>query len=206
MTMEEFLASLGQEIDLVVTLDPSKQIDVPGANAGAMKVPSGRVALLIEVKDDRLFNKIDGLLGMLPGITKTDEPGLKLRTMSYPVTPQFEARPTVARWDKFLVLASDDRLLRDMIAVQKGGAGFKASPAFAKVSAGLPSQGNSFTLMTRTLMENVRNLQKQALTNQPGASGAQSEWLVKLLYSDVPGGQLHGVGSRRERLADGRQR
>ena len=187
MTTEEFLASLGQEIDLVLTLDPSKQIDVPGGGAGTVKVPSGRLALLIEVKDDKFFNKIDGLLAMLPGIVKTDEPGLKMRTMSYPVSAQFEARPTVARWDKFLVLASDDHLLRDMIAVQKGGAGFKASPAFAKDSAGLPGQGNGFSLVTHTLMENIRRVQKQTLANQGGPSTAQNEWLMKLMLSEAAG-------------------
>ena len=183
MTVDEFLASLGQEVDLVLTLDPSKQIDVPGGSAGALKVPSGRLALLIEVKDDKFFNKLDGMLGMMPGIVKTDEPGLKMRTMSYPVTKDFEARPTLARWDKFLVLASDDHLVRDMIAVQKGGAGFKASPAFAKVSAGLPTQGNSFTLTTHTLMENLRNVQKQAITSQNGGSAAQNEWIANFLFA-----------------------
>ncbi len=187
MTMEEFLASLGQEIDLVLTLDPSKQIDIPAGGAGGMKVPSGRLALLIEVKDDKFFNKIDALVGQMPGIIKTDEPGLKMRTTSYPVAPGFDLRPTVARWDKFLVIASDDRLLRDMIAAQKGSAGFKASPAFAKVSAGLPSQGNGFNLTTHTLMENVRNVQKQVLANRQGPSDPQTEWLMKLLFSDAPG-------------------
>ena len=169
----------------MLTLDPSKQIDVPGGNAGALKVPSGRLALLIEVKDDKFFNKLDALLGFIPGVVKTDEPGLKMRTMSYPVAANFEARPTLARWDKFLVIASDDHLVRDMVAVHKGGAGFKASPAFAKVSAGLPTQGNSFTLVTRTLMENLRNVQKQALASQSGGPSAQNEWLAKFLLSDA---------------------
>ncbi len=186
MTLDEFLASLGQEIDLVLTLDPSKQIEVPAGGNGTMKVPAARLALLIEVKDDKFFNKIDALVGGMPGIIKVDEPGLKMRTMSYPAIPGFELRPTVARWDKFLVVASDDGLLRAMIAAQKGG-GYKASPAFAKVSAGLPVQGNGFTLTTHSLMETVRDVQKQVMANQSGPSTAQNEWLMKYLFSDVPG-------------------
>ena len=183
MTPDEFLGSLGQEIDLVLTLDPAKQIDVPASGAGTVKIPAAKLALLIEVKDDKFFNKIDGLLAAVPGIVKTDEPGLKMRTSSYPLMPGFELRPTVARWDKFLVIASDDGLIRDMIAVQKGGAGFKASPAFAKLSSGLPAQGNGFNLTTHAFLDTIRNVQKQALASAPGASTAQNEWLSSLLLS-----------------------
>ncbi len=206
MTIDDFLSSLGQEIDLVLTLDPSKQITVPDALSGTMKIPAPRLALLIEVKDDKLFNKVDEQLAQRPGIVKTDEPGLKMRTSSYPLLPDFELRATVARWDKFLVIASDDKLVRDMIAVQKGGAGFKASPAFAKDSAGLPSQGNGFSLTTHLLMETVRNVQKQMLASQKGASSAQTEWLTKYFLSRLVGRQLHGVRARGERLVDGEQR
>ncbi len=187
MTLDDFLSSLGQEVDLILTLDPSKQITVPDALSGTMKIPAPRLALLIEVKDDKLFNKVDEQLAQMPGIVKTDEPGLKMRTSSYPLLPDFELRATVARWDKFLVIASDDKLVRDMIAVQKGGAGFKASPAFAKDSAGLPSQGNGFNLTTHLLMETVRNVQKQMLASQKGSSSAQTEWLTKYFLADTSG-------------------
>ncbi len=187
MSLDEFLGSLGQEINLVLTLDPAKQITVPAGDAGPMKIPAPRLALLIEVKDNKYFDKLDALLAGAPQVIKTDEPGLKMRTMPYPAMPDFELRPTLARWDKFLIVASDDHLVRDMIAVQKGGAGFKASPAFAKLSSGLPTQGNGFSLMTQGLMELVRNFQKQMLSSQKGASAAQTEWMMKLLQSDVTG-------------------
>ncbi len=201
MTLEEFLASLGQEINLVLTLDPSKQIEVPSGSGGTMKIPAPRLALLIEVKDDKYFNKIDELLGSLPpmiSISKVDEPGLKMRTTSYPLG-DFEVRPTVARWDKFLLIASDDHLIRDMIAVQKGGAGFKASPAFAKDSAGLPTQGNGFSLTTQALMQALRDYQKQTLASLKGTgtSPMQTEWLSKFLLSDTSG-DSYGVSAHVE--------
>ena len=123
--------------------------------------------------------------------------------------PDFELRATVARWDKFLVIATDDKLVRDMIAVQKGGAGFKASPAFAKDSAGLPGQGNGFNLTTHTAHgERSATLQKQMLARakRPASSNAQTEWMTKLMFlADTSGRQLHGVRPRGKRLADGEQ-
>ena len=106
--------------------------------------------------------------------------------MPYPVMPDFELRPTVARFDKFLVIASDDGLVRDMIAVQKGGAGFKSSPAYTRLSSGLPAQGNGFSVMTQAFMKVVHDFQKQAMASQKGgASPAQNEMLAKLLLSDT---------------------
>ena len=185
MTLDEFLASLGQEIDIVLTLDPAKTINVPAGDGNSMTVPLPRLALLIEVKDEKVFNRVDQLLAAVPSIIKTDEPGLKLRTSTYPVSPDYELRPSVARWDKYLVFTSDDHLLRDMIAVQKGGAGFKASPLYAKLSPGLPGEGNGFTLQTKAFAELVINYQKQTMAARKGtgANLAQLEWFQKFWLS-----------------------
>ena len=186
MTLDEFLASLGQEIDLVLTLDPTKTINVPVGDE-TTSIPLPRLALLIEVKDDKIFNRVDQLLGVVPSVIKTDEPGLKLRTSTYPVSPDYELRPSVARWDKYLVITSDDALLRDMMAVQKGGPGFKASPLFAKLSPGLPGEGNGFTLQTKAFADLVINYQKQLMSARKGvatpANMAQLEWFQKLMMS-----------------------
>ena len=195
MTLDEFLASLGQEIDLVLTLDPAKTITVPmGKEGGTMSIPLPRLALLIEVKDDKLFDKVDQTLGVVPSIIKTDEPGLKTRTFAYPLMPDYELRATVARWDKYLVLATDDHLVRDMTAAQKGGAGFKASPLFAKLSPGLPGEGNGFTLQTRAFTQLVLDYQRQAVAAQKGATPAQYEWLQKLMLSQGAADQFSVSG------------
>ena len=184
MTLDEFLVSLGQEIDLVLTLDPVKKITVPlGKGGGTMSIPLPRLALLIEVKDDKLFDKADQTLGGLPSIIKTDEPGLKMRTMPYPAMPGYELRASLARWDKYLVIATDDHLIRDMMAAQKGGPGFKASPLYAKLSPGLPTEGNGFTVQTRAFTQLVIDYQRQAMASQKGATPAQLEWFQKLMLA-----------------------
>ena len=195
MTLDEFLGSLGQEMTVVLTLDPAKKINVPmGAAGGSMSIPLPRLALLIEVKDDKLFNKVDQTVAALPSIIKTEEPGLKMRTFVYPVMPDYELRASVARWDKYLVIASDDHLLRDMMAAQKGGPGFKASPLYAKLSPGLPTEGNGFALQTRAFTSLVLDYQKQAMATQKGTTPAQYQWLQKVMLSQAPRDQfsVHG--------------
>lgn len=195
MSLDEFLGSLGQEIDLVLTLDPVKKINVPLGKEGApMSIPLPRLALLIEVKDDKLFDKLDGTLAQIPSIIKADEPGLKMRTMAYPLMPDYELRGSVARWDKYLVIASDDYLIRDMMAAQKGGPGFKASPLYAKLSPGLPTEGNSFTVQTRQVTELILAYQRQTMAAQKGLLPAQYEWLQKMLYSQTPKDQISVSG------------
>ena len=52
-----------------------------------MKIPAPRLALLIEVKDDKLLQQGGrATLADCPGLSKTDEPGLKMRTSAYPLT------------------------------------------------------------------------------------------------------------------------
>ena len=195
MTLDEFLASLGQEIDFVLTLDPAKTISVPvGKEGGTMTIPLPRLALLVEVKDDKLFDKADQSLGAIPSIIKTDEPGLKMRTFSYPLTPDYELRATVARWDKYLVIATDDHLVRDMVTAQRGSAGFKASSLFAKLSPGLPGEGNGFTLQTRAFTQLVLDYQRQAMAAQKGTTPAQYEWLQKLMLSQGAADQFSVSG------------
>jgi hypothetical protein len=82
-------------------------------------------------------------------------------------------RPTFAQWNGFLILASDDSLVKDMIAVQKGAPGFKSNPEYATLSAGLPQQGNSFAVATQRFADFLQKMESQVYASQPnGASQA----------------------------------
>ena len=82
-------------------------------------------------------------------------------TMPLPILPALNLRPTVAQWNNFLVIASDDQLIRSMIAVQKGAPGFKSTPEYAALSAGLPEQGNRFGLTTLRFSQTLQKIQNQ---------------------------------------------
>ena len=188
LSLDAFLASLGGSDGLILTLDPKKQIEMPVAGGKKVSVPMPRLALLIEVKDDQIFTRIDQLLGVVPSIVKTDEAELRMRTMALAPTPNFALRATVARWDKFLVLATDDQLVRDIVAARKSGQGFKATPGFAAVSAGLPTEGNSFALVTKSFADTARAVQTEMLAGQPGSTPAQAEMMRRLFSAQGTAG------------------
>jgi hypothetical protein len=190
MSADDFLQSLGASSGIILTLDPAKQIEVPAGQGPAQTIPFPRAGVFIEVKDDRIFQRINELLGMFPGIEKTNEPALRMLTMAFQPMPGFKVRATVARWDKFLVLASDDQLLLDVIAAQKSGQGFKASPSFAKMAAGLPAEGNSFSLVTQAFTETVRRFQSGLFANQPPTGQAA---FMQKYFASQPAGSSYGI-------------
>lgn len=186
MSVDDLLKSLGDSVGMVLTLDRTKTITLPMAGT-TETIAKPRLALFLQVKDDRLFQQLDRLMGVIPMIVKVDEPDLRMRSMPMPVLPQLEMKITAALWNRYLVLTSDDQLIRDMMAAQKDGRGWKTDPEFAKLSAGMPEQGNSFQIVTQRFVETWMRLQKDLMKNQPGTTPEQSALMEKLLAYQHPG-------------------
>ncbi|MEA3209116.1 MAG: hypothetical protein QOE70_2173 [Chthoniobacter sp.] len=189
MSLDELLQSLGGSSGLVITLDPSRTIKLPIPNVEE-SIPKPRVALLVQVKDDRIFQLLDKTLAGNATVVRVDEPTLRLRSMPMPVLPGWELRPSVAQWGGYLVLASDEKLIREIIAAHDGGKGFKSTPEYARLSAGLPSEGNSFQLATARYAETRNRLQHLIMKNQPAATAEQAALVEKLLTFQKVGASL----------------
>ena len=186
MTLDEALGSLGGSLGFVLTLDSAKRLELP-VGEEKISIPAPRAALLVQVKDDRIFKRLDQLLAASPGLVKTDEAGLQMRSLPSPMPPPVELRPTVALWGGYLILATDDQLVRDLIAAKTTGKGFKSAAEFAKLTAGLPVEGNSFQLTTAAFGETVARVQREMVKGQPGATAEQLAMLEKLLGSQKAG-------------------
>ena len=195
MPVEDVLQSLGGAAGLVLTLDATKPLKVPIAGREE-SLPTPRLAVLLQVEDDRIFQQIDKALAANKEVVRVDESDLHMRTLGIPALPQMEVRATVAQWGGWLALASDDRLIRDMIAAQKSG-GLKATPEFAQLAAGLPEQGNSFQLATQGFAETWNRIQAEMMKNQPGLPPEQTALMEKLL-SFQKAGATYAVGAQLE--------
>jgi hypothetical protein len=210
LKLDDVLGSLNGSLGMVLTLDATSTISIP-AGQQPLAVPAPRLALLIAVHNDLIFNQIDKMAGGNPGVVKVDEPDLKMRTMPLPMIPGLNLRPTVASWGGFLIIASDDKLIRDMIATRKGTPGYKSTPEYALLSAGLPTQGNGFAVMSQHLVDTVRKLQGQSLVDIHGSNTAAQAALMQrmlssgyenaghfmVIYSLLPNGWLSvGQGSQ----------
>ena len=197
MSADDVLQSLGGAEGILLTLDPAKKIDVPLGEDKKMTLPLPRLALFLRMNDDKIFARIDQTIGMMPGLIKVDEDGLRMRTMAFPATPDFTVRATVAQLGDFLVLTSDDGLIRDMIAEQKSGQGLKATPEFAKLAAGMPTEGNGFTVMTRQFGETVKRVQAEIMKQSSGQDADQMAWMQKL-YAGQNVGSTYTVSAHVE--------
>ena len=180
MPLDEALRSLGGSVGVILTLDPSKPISVP-VERRMISIPAFRIALVVQVKNDRIFNQVDKLMGANPGIIRVDEGDLKMRTMQIPPMPPLTLRPTVAQWNGNLVIASDDSLLRDMIAAQKDGKGLKADSDFAKFAAGLPEEGNGFQIVAARFADAWNQLLNEAVKAQPGMPAEMATVMNKVM-------------------------
>jgi hypothetical protein len=192
LQLDDVLGSLNGSMGMILTLDASNNISVPIADE-PQTIPAPRLALLVAVKNDLIFKQVDKMLGSNPGVIKVNEADLRMLTMPVPMIPALNLRPSVAQWNGFLVIASDDQLIRDMIAVQKGAPGYKSTPEYVALSAGLPQQGNRFGVTTQRFADTLHKVQSQMQSTSaaPAQAAAIQHWfstIQKVAYG-------YGVGS-----------
>jgi hypothetical protein len=164
------LKSLGGEYGVVLTLDTNKTISLPLSDK-PLVIPNPGLCLVVKVNSDLIFDRVDKVLAGLPGIgnmvVKTDEAGLKMRTVPIPLPLPVEVHPCMARVGDYLLLATSDTMVRDMVAVQAGQKkGFKTTETFKQLSRGVPIEGNNFSLVTGAFGSLVSQLQEFSLAAQ----------------------------------------
>lgn len=197
MPAQEALKSLVGTAGLILTLDPATQVGVP-MGAASLSLPRPALALLLPAKDDRIFQQLDKLMAANPGTTRADAPGLLLRTMQeMPITPQIKLKPTLALWGGFLIVASDEQLIRDIIATRTGGHGLASTPEFAALSADLPTQGNGFQVTTRAFADTISRVQAEAMKDQGGIP-AQQQALMNKLFLQNAGTATYAISTHLE--------
>lgn len=171
LKFDAVLASLDGPVGLVVTLDPTRKVAVPVGGAGSketLEMPEPALALVLRVKDNLIFDRLDAVLGANPQSVRTDDPAQELRMRGTPAAPNpsgLPLRPTVARSGPYLILATTDALVREMTATLRGTQpGLPASSAeFQRLARELPTEGNSFQFVSRVFGETVANFQLAAL-------------------------------------------
>ena len=168
LKLDDALNSLNGGVGMVLTLDAHDTVTIPTGNQ-PLTIPAPRLAVLFAVKDDLIFKTVDKMFAGTPGIVRVDKPDYEMRSVALPVAPGVNVSPTLAQWNGYLVLATDNRLVQAMIDVQKGTVpSIKTTPDYAALSAGLPQQGNSFLISTGSFADFVRKIQTQLYSSQPG--------------------------------------
>jgi len=166
LELDAALQSLSGEFGLIVTLDQHKTISLP-VGATPLEIPNPGLCLVFKVNSNLIFDRVDQLVKGNPLVTKVEEPDLKMRTLTIPLPLPIEARPSLARVGDYLLLASWDNLVREIVAVKSGQKkGYKTTEEFKRLSQGVPSEGNNFTLVSGTLGSTVAQIQEKSMASQ----------------------------------------
>jgi hypothetical protein len=179
-SLEKMLSSLGNEYGMVITLDESRMVSlpIPGVNA---QVPEPGILLVIKVKNDLIFDRIDQQMQGNQQVIKTDRSDLKMRTMPVPLPLPISLRPSIARSGDYLIFASTDSLIEEALAVKSGKkAGLKSTDEFKKLSEGIPAQGNQFTFVSERFLKAYYKITDDAF-NSGGMNNGQAKLMQTLM-------------------------
>ena len=179
----DFLDSLGGEFGLVITLDPDNNLTIP-LPGGATQIPQPGLLLAIKVNDDTIFNRIDAALKSNPQVSRANHPELKMRTLRVPVPLIGELHPSAASSVGYLFIASDDLLIRDVLAVKSGKkSGLKSTDEFKHLAQGLPDRGNQFVFVSQRFAETMMQVQQQVISANAKTQPAMAQWIQSLYRS-----------------------
>jgi hypothetical protein len=167
LKLDAVVASLVNETGIIVTLDESLKLSLP-LGQKPVDMPSPGLLMFIKVKDDLVFDGLDRLINETPSLSKqvsrTDEPGLKMRSVRMPLPMPVPFGPAWARHGEYLMLATTEALIREVIAVEGGKkAGLKGTEEFKKLSAGMSTQGNNVTFVSERFGKTLGDIQRASL-------------------------------------------
>jgi hypothetical protein len=136
------------------------------------------------VTDDKVFARLDSLLQNNKQVVREDKDGLKMRSMPLPFP--FPVKPTVAYNGEYLFLATSDKLVQKMLAVKGGSKSLKSNAEFARISKGIPLQGNRFTYVSPEISRTVGHLINSVafMQEQAGKKDGGAELLQRLFGED----------------------
>ena len=194
LDFDDVLASLGGNYGVIFTLDEQKKVTLP-IPGSPMEIPSPGLAIVAKVNSDVIFNRIDALCKSNPLVVRVDTADLRMRTMNIPIPLPVELRPSIARSGDYLLLATSDTLVQEILAVKAGKAkGFKSTAEFAKLSQGIPEEGNNFSLVANRFVKAMMQIQQQSLTNKGTMTAAQIDTMQHAFHTGTNFGS-YSVGA-----------
>ena len=156
---------------------------MPGQEA--LEVPEPGVMLVVKVKSDVIFDRVDQLLQKMQqaGMVSVNKGGLKMRTMPVPI-PILPLRPSIASSSGYLMLATTDSLIQEALAVKGGKPGLKSTDAFKKLAVDIPTTGNQFCYLSQRFGKAIVRIQQKSLEANKGMPEQMKGMLQSLMSPD----------------------
>ena len=188
LNLDKVLNSLDGEFGFALMLDDGHKLTLPIPNL-TMDIPEPSLLLAIKVKDDTIFNRLEELMKQSgQQVINVDKPNLKMRTLPVPLPLPIQLRPTIARSEGYLLIASSDSVIQQALAVKGGQAkGLKAEAEFQRLSKDVPLQGNHFSFVSQRFGGTLIGLQQQAMQMMSGGNADGAKTLQSLFGTNAAG-------------------
>lgn len=205
VNLDRLLASLGSEAGIVMTLNPERKVALPIPRPPGVEIPEPALALVIAVKDDTVFDRMEIELKKNPNLIVKDEGGLRMRVMEVPAPLPMPVRFTLARFENYLVIATSGALVETMAAVRQGRRpGLQATAEFRRLAPGIPARGNAFSFLSERFSAAIQDVQRQVLKGMgsqgegagPQAVATMPAKLIERFFAMQAPAQSLGVSAR----------
>jgi hypothetical protein len=184
INLDELLASLDDRAGIILTLDPEKKATLPlmqqEEGPGTIEFPAPSLALVMYVKDGRLFWLLKKMLPEIRGLEGMGENAFKLRA---PVMP-FPFEPVVVQRDNLLVLATNKDAATAIWAAKQGKNRLKDSEMFKELSMDMPVSGNGFRFLSARFTRTLTGLHKKILL--AGGDAGRARWETRDFFRPFP--------------------
>ncbi|MFO1475903.1 MAG: DUF3352 domain-containing protein [Verrucomicrobiota bacterium] len=187
MKWDTLMASLGGEFGIALTLNPDHMLPVPLPTDKPLEVPEPGLMILVRVKDDAIFNRVEEALKTTrQEVVKVDKPDVRMRTMPVPLPLPILLRPTLAASGGYLILASSDALVNEALAVRSGSKpGLKSTDEFKRLAAGIGTEANQFSFVSRQFTETALQIQHQVFAMNRSMDPTVQKWMEKLQGTNI---------------------
>jgi hypothetical protein len=197
LSVDELLGSLGDEAGFVITLNENANVTVPLAN-GSLEIPEPAGAIFWTVKDAKVFDRLDQLFATNPATQKEDQPDLRIRVLPGAAPIEYLS-PTVAMLRNYLIIASNDKLVRSFADSLTGHApSVSTVPEFKELAKDVGDFGNMAQYVSRRFQQTYyETLWKYVAASGSPKDAAAIDW-EKTFYDQLKDWAAYGVAAREE--------
>ena len=147
------IQAFGGDLGFSITLDEKRMVQLPLSGEEPIEFPEPGFVFAIKAKGDVYADMIGGTLG---GLEKEEVKvgNVTLHVHSLPEQLPLDVRPTLFTSQGYLVLASNPRLAREILAIQAGRSkGLVGTKEFQALSEGMKLEGNCVHFISQRFAE-----------------------------------------------------